>query len=120
LKRTIAAKQNSSGRIARLKELSRDLFHLSDAERTSFKERNAMSPTVIAAPYWDSPGLVTIEIALDEIALEIMLSSMYIPPANSSKASKFMMLHKKVESYKKLLTSIISLIYGFNRVSTAQ
>jgi len=77
----IAAKQKSSGSIARLKELSRELFHLSDAERTSFKERNAMSPTVTAAPYWGSPGLVTIEmaleeIALDEIALEIMLSSM--------------------------------------------
>ena len=89
LKTTVATKQKRSGRIARLRELLRDLFHLSDAERTSFKERNAMSPTVTAAPYWGSPGLVTIEIALEEIALdeialdEMILNSMIIPPANS-------------------------------------
>ncbi|WP_255334660.1 hypothetical protein [Methanosarcina sp. KYL-1] len=80
LNKTIAAKQTSKGRIARLKELFRDLFHFSDADRTSFKERRAMSPTTTAAPYWGRPGLVTIEmaleeIALDEIALEIILKS---------------------------------------------
>ncbi|HII00196.1 TPA: hypothetical protein HA351_00610 [Methanosarcinaceae archaeon] len=84
MKRTIAAKQKSSGRIARLKELSRDLFHLSDAERTSFKERNAMSPTVTAAPYWGSPGLVTIEMALEEIALEEIADEMMLNSINYS------------------------------------
>jgi hypothetical protein len=51
LKKTIAAKLKSNGIIAILKELLRYLFHLSDAERTSFKERRAISPTTIAAPY---------------------------------------------------------------------
>ncbi|KKG00539.1 hypothetical protein DU86_03950 [Methanosarcina mazei] len=81
---TIAAKLKSKGKIVILKELSRDLFQCSDAERTSFKERRAISPTTTAAPYWGSPGLVTIEIALEEIALdEIMLSSIKIPPINN-------------------------------------
>ncbi|MFA7037413.1 hypothetical protein [Methanosarcina mazei] len=84
LKMTIAAKLKSKGKIVILKELSRDLFQCSDAERTSFKERRAISPTTTAAPYWGSPGLVTIEIALEEIALdEIMLSSIKIPPINN-------------------------------------
>ncbi|UWJ21486.1 hypothetical protein MSMAT_0229 [Methanosarcina mazei TMA] len=84
MKMTIAAKLKSKGKIVILKELSRDLFQCSDAERTSFKERRAISPTTTAAPYWGSPGLVTIEIALEEIALdEIMLSSIKIPPINN-------------------------------------
>jgi hypothetical protein len=81
LKMTIAAKQKSKGRIVILKELSRDLFQCSDAERTSFKDRRAISPTTTAAPYWGSPGLVTMEMALEEMALdEIMLNSIKIPP----------------------------------------
>ncbi len=77
------------GRIARLKELLRVLLHFSDAERTSFKERRAISPTTTAAPYCGSPGLVTMEIALEEIALEeialdeIMLKSIRKPPVNN-------------------------------------
>jgi hypothetical protein len=95
LKTTIKAKQKSIGRIARLKELLRALFQCSDAERTSFKERRAISPTTTAAPYWGSPGLVTMEIALEEIALEeialdeialdeIMLNRIQIPPINNN------------------------------------
>ncbi|HII80334.1 MAG TPA: hypothetical protein HA261_08070 [Methanosarcina sp.] len=84
LKATIAAKLKSKGRIVTLKELSRDLFQCSDAERISFKERRAISPTTTAAPSGGSPGLVTIEIALAEIALdEIMLNSTDIPPINN-------------------------------------
>lgn len=84
LKATIATKLKSKGRIVTLKELSKDLFQCSDAERISFKERRAISPTTTAAPSGGSPGLETIEIALAEIALdEIMLNSMDIPPINS-------------------------------------
>ncbi|WP_410508137.1 hypothetical protein RSJ42_15325 [Methanosarcina hadiensis] len=89
MKATVATKLKSKGKIVRVKELSRDLFQCSDAERTSFKERRAISPTTTAAPYWGSPGLVTIEIALEEIALdeialdEIMLNSINIPPINN-------------------------------------
>jgi hypothetical protein len=67
-----------------LKELLKDLFQCSDAERTSFKERRAISPTTTATPYSGSPGLVIIDIALEEIALEeIMLKSILIPPFNA-------------------------------------
>ena len=71
-----------------LRELLRDLLQCSDAERTSFKERRAMSPTTTATPYSGRPGLVIMEIALEEIALEeialdeIMLNSIIMPPYN--------------------------------------
>lgn len=51
LKMTIAVKLNSKGIIDRLKELLRRTFQYSDAERTSFKERRAISPTTTADPY---------------------------------------------------------------------
>jgi hypothetical protein len=85
LQRTINAKLTIKGKIARLNELFRDLFQCSDAEKTSLKERRAMSPIVTAAPYWGSPGLVAMEIALEEIALdEIMLKSIIMPPKTIS------------------------------------
>jgi hypothetical protein len=70
------AKQTNKGTIARLKELFKDLFQFSDAERTSFKERRTISPTTAATPYSWSPGLVIIDIALEET----MLKSILIPP----------------------------------------
>ncbi|MDD4121170.1 MAG: hypothetical protein PHG90_06295 [Clostridia bacterium] len=77
MKTTIEKKENSKGEITRLKESLRELPHLSDAERTSFKERSIINPTTTIAPYCGSPGLVIIEIALDEIALdEITLVNM--------------------------------------------
>ena len=80
LNRTIAAKHNNKGKIAMLNELLRDLFHFLDAERTSFKERSAINPITTAVPYCGSPGLVIIEIALEDIALEdIMLNNMVCP-----------------------------------------
>ena len=48
---TIHVKLKSKGIIARLKELLRYLFQDEDAERTSFRERRAISPTTIEAPY---------------------------------------------------------------------
>lgn len=51
LKTTIAIKLKNKGIIAILKELLRYLFHVSDAEKTSFRERRAISPITIAAPY---------------------------------------------------------------------
>jgi hypothetical protein len=86
LKRRIPAKTRSKGRIARFSELLRELFHFSDVERTSFRERREISPITTEAPYWGSPGVVIMEIALAEIALEeialdeIRLKSMIIPP----------------------------------------
>lgn len=81
LKQITAKKAKHKGRIARLNELLSDLFHFSDAERTSFKERRTISPTTTAAPYWGRPGLVIIEIALAEIALDdIILNSITMPP----------------------------------------
>lgn len=65
-----------------LKELLRYLFHFSDAERTSFRDRRAISPTTIEAPYWGSPGTVIIEIALEAAALEeIMLDNNILTPS---------------------------------------
>ncbi len=69
-------KQTNRGRIAKLKELFKDLFPYSDAERTSFRERRTISPTTAATPYSGSPGLVIIDIVLEEI----MLKSVLIPP----------------------------------------
>jgi hypothetical protein len=51
LKNTIAAKLKSKGAIARLKELLRYLFHFSEADNTSFRERRVISPIVTVAPY---------------------------------------------------------------------
>jgi hypothetical protein len=69
-KETIPAKQRSKGRIARLNELLRKLLHFSDAEKISFRERRPISPITTEIPYWGSPGVVTMEIALAEIALD--------------------------------------------------
>lgn len=45
-----------------------------------------MSPTTTATPYWGSPRLVVMEIALEEIALdEIILISIIMPPFSYSK-----------------------------------
>ncbi len=43
-----------------------------------------MSPTVTAAPYWGSPGLVIIEMALEEIALEEIADEMMLSSINYS------------------------------------
>jgi hypothetical protein len=51
LKKTIAPKLKSKGIIAILNELLKYLFHFSDDERTSFRERRAISPITTAAPY---------------------------------------------------------------------
>jgi hypothetical protein len=81
LKETIPAKQRSKGRIARLNELLRELFHFLDAERTSFRERMPISPMMTEAPYLGSPGVVIMETALADIALdEIMLNNILMPP----------------------------------------
>ena len=50
LKQTIAIKHSNKGGIATLNELLTVLFHFSDAERTSFKESNIISPTTTVAP----------------------------------------------------------------------
>jgi len=77
LKTTIAAKLKSKGTIGRLKELLRRTFQYLDAERTSLKERRAISPTTTEDPYRGSPGDVTMEMTVEEIALdEIILRSM--------------------------------------------
>ncbi|AKB76286.1 hypothetical protein MSLAZ_3025 [Methanosarcina lacustris Z-7289] len=65
-------KLKSKGIIATLKELLRDLFQYEDAERISFRERRARSPTTIEVPYKGSPGLVIMEIALKDITLNNM------------------------------------------------
>lgn len=78
LKATIATKLKNRGIIAILNELLRYLFHFSDAEKISFRERRAISPTTIAAPYWGSPGVVIIDIALDAAALETMLDEILL------------------------------------------
>jgi hypothetical protein len=70
LKTTIAAKLNSKGIIGKLKELLRRPFQYLDAESTSLRERREIRPTTTADPYWGSPGVVTIEMTLEEIALE--------------------------------------------------
>jgi hypothetical protein len=46
----ITARQKSRGVIAILKELLRDVVHASDDNRTSFKERSVISPTITEAP----------------------------------------------------------------------
>jgi hypothetical protein len=46
----IAARQKSRGVSARLKELLRDVFHASDENRTSFRERRIISPTITEVP----------------------------------------------------------------------
>lgn len=51
LKQITAKKAKHRGRIARLKELLRELFHFSDSEKTSFKERRTISPKTTANPY---------------------------------------------------------------------
>lgn len=48
---TISAKQTSKGIIAILNELLRDLFQYLEAERTSLKQRSAISPMTTAAAY---------------------------------------------------------------------
>lgn len=80
LKTTIAKKLKNRGIIAILKELFRYLSHFSDAEKISFRERRAISPTTIAAPYWGSPGVVTIETALEATALETILDNNILTP----------------------------------------
>jgi hypothetical protein len=76
----IAKKHTNKGINAMLNELLRELFHFFDAERISFKERRAISPTTTAAPYCGRPGLVIIEIALEDIALdEIILNNIVCP-----------------------------------------
>jgi hypothetical protein len=47
----IPVKTRSKGKIARLKELLRELFHFSDAEKTSLRERRDISPITTEAPY---------------------------------------------------------------------
>jgi len=46
----ITTRQKSRGAIARLKEPLRDLFHVSDDNITSFKERSITSPTITKVP----------------------------------------------------------------------
>jgi hypothetical protein len=46
----IAARQKSNGVIARLKELLRYVFHASDDNIISFKERSIISPTITEVP----------------------------------------------------------------------
>jgi hypothetical protein len=50
LNETVPAKQKSKGRIARLNELLRELFHFSDAENTSLRERRPISQMTTEAP----------------------------------------------------------------------
>ena len=80
MNKTISTKQQSKGRIATLKELLRYLFHFSDAERTSFRERRTISPTTIATPYRGSPGVVIIVTALEAAALETILDNNILTP----------------------------------------
>jgi len=76
------------------RELRRDFSHRLEAERTSLKESNRISPTTTIAPYAGSPGVVSIEIALDEIALdeialdEIMLVNIKLKPLCQRKKYK--------------------------------
>jgi hypothetical protein len=56
------------------------LLQYLDAERTSLKQRRAISPTTTAAPYWGSPKSVVMEIALEEIADVTILIRIIMPP----------------------------------------
>jgi hypothetical protein len=51
LKIIIATKLRDRGTIARLKELLRHMFHLSEDERTSFRERSIISAVTTKNPY---------------------------------------------------------------------
>jgi hypothetical protein len=80
LKKTIPRKLRIKGKIAKLKDSLRYLFHFSDAEKISLRQRRLISPKTTIAPYCGRPGLVIISKALEDIALEeIILSNMEIP-----------------------------------------
>ena len=52
------------------------MFHISDEERISLREYSIKSPAITKALYCGRPGLVVMEIALEETTLgEIMLEA---------------------------------------------
>ncbi|AKB76285.1 hypothetical protein MSLAZ_3024 [Methanosarcina lacustris Z-7289] len=73
---TIHIKLKSKGIIARLKELLIYLFQYGDAEKSSFRERRTISPKTIEAPYGGSPGLIIMELALEETTKETTPNNM--------------------------------------------
>lgn len=73
---TIAAKATSNGIMDMLREQSRDLFHLSDADRISFADNNKMSAITASTPYSGRPiGVVieTIPAAAEDIVLVVVV-----------------------------------------------
>jgi hypothetical protein len=73
LKITIAVKAISNGAIPIFNELSRVFPWNFDADRTSLSERNEINPITATYPNSGSPGAASIDSALDEIILVILI-----------------------------------------------
>ncbi len=78
---TIAAKATSSGTIDMLREQSRDLLHLSDADNISFADSKRISAITANTPYSGRPtGVVidTIPAAVEDIVLVVVVDTIVL------------------------------------------
>ena len=97
---TIATNATSKGIMDILREQSKDLFHLSDADRISFADNNKISAITASTPYSGSPtGVVidTIPAAAEDIVLVVVVVIVLVSIINTYSISTNIILLKPCE-----------------------